>query len=131
MLKTRCIKSAKQLDDGWRISIMSRHTKNDGITPDENITNDSYDEWWSKLSPSPKLVGAYYQGTLSWEQFVVEFNEFLQQPNTHNKLMVLIGLAKIRNVTILCIEDSPEHCHRRLVAERCLELDNTLELVIE
>ncbi|MEI7451843.1 MAG: DUF488 family protein [Candidatus Falkowbacteria bacterium] len=131
MLKTRCIKSTRQTDDGWRISIMSRHTKNDGVTPDEDITNDSYDEWWSKLSPAPKLVGDYYRGTLSWEDFAIKFNEFLKQPNTHDKLMVLVSLAKVRNITILCIEDGPEYCHRRLVAERCLELDNTLELVIE
>jgi len=37
MLKSKCILAEKNIDDGQRISIMSRHTLNDGKTPDERI----------------------------------------------------------------------------------------------
>ena len=43
MLKSKCILSSKKPEDGTRISIMSRHTLNDGKTPDERITEDSFD----------------------------------------------------------------------------------------
>lgn len=130
-LKTRCIKEPQCLDDGLRISIMSRHTLNDGKTPDKNITKESYDEHWPLLSPPPTLIGAFYKRNLPWKDFEKTFKEYLESPEVHAILIKLIDLALVRNVTILCIEKTPEQCHRRLVAEKCKEIDNRLNILME
>ena len=131
MLKTKSIKAKKCVDDGLRISIMSRHTLNDGITPDKDITEESYNQWWVELSPPPKLIGDYYRKCLSWDEFAEKFKEFLQTPEATVYITKLVELASADNVTILCVEDTSEHCHRRLVAERCLEIDNSLVIILE
>jgi len=130
-LKTKAIKKSKSPDDGLRISIMSRHTLNDGITPDKEITVDLYDAWWKELAPPDKLIGSYYKRGLSWNDFAEEFNVYLQSASVSDLLAKLIDLAKAKNVTILCVEDKPDYCHRKLVAHRCAELDGSLEIIIE
>lgn len=57
MLKTKCIKDKPSLDDGERISVMSRHTLCDGETPDPEITLDSYDGWDKELAPTTETGG--------------------------------------------------------------------------
>ncbi|MDO9231385.1 MAG: hypothetical protein Q7U36_02815 [bacterium] len=45
-----------------RISVMSRHTKEDGVTPDERIVEGvTFDEWQKDFAPPVKLIGAYYR----------------------------------------------------------------------
>ncbi|PJE58491.1 MAG: hypothetical protein COU81_00380 [Candidatus Portnoybacteria bacterium CG10_big_fil_rev_8_21_14_0_10_36_7] len=58
---------------------MSRHTKEDGITPDERIIEGvSFDEWRKEFAPPEKLVGAYYRNELSWEDFEKKYFDFLR-----------------------------------------------------
>jgi len=64
MIFTESILNEKHSDSGIRISVMSRHTLNDGVTPNPEITSDKYDEHIPKLAPHPKLIGAYYKREL-------------------------------------------------------------------
>ena len=59
-LKTKSILAPIEKDDGYRISVMNRHTLNDGITSDIRITETLYDKHIKLLSPSNRLVGEYY-----------------------------------------------------------------------
>lgn len=61
MLFTKSIHKPVQPEDGYRISVMSRHTLSDGKTPDPLITGKSYIEWWKDLAPRDTLVGAWYR----------------------------------------------------------------------
>lgn len=61
MLKTKCILAPESENDGLRISIMSRHTLEDGKTPDSRITPNHFDLHLPILAPHPKDVGAYYR----------------------------------------------------------------------
>ncbi|MCA9348896.1 DUF488 domain-containing protein [Candidatus Saccharibacteria bacterium] len=110
---------------------MSRHTLEDGATPDPEIHDDLYDEWWPELAPPARLVGAYYKRGLSWREFEQEYQNFLRRPEVARKITELIDLARNCTVTILCVEDKPDQCHRRLLAEACLEAANDLEVVIQ
>ena len=56
MLKTKSILYDKEDTDGLRISVMSRHTLNDGITPHPEITDSSYNQWLQILAPPVKLL---------------------------------------------------------------------------
>lgn len=50
MLFTKSILKQKEKGDGIRISVMSRHTLNDGIILDDRIAKHSYDEHLQILS---------------------------------------------------------------------------------
>lgn len=130
LLKTRSIKAPKKDDDGVRISVMRRHTLADGVTPDPEITKESYDAWWKMLAPPPLLLGDYYKRGLSWKEFAKKFNEYLLREHVQARLRHLIRYAHNADVTILCAEDSPKHCHRRLIAEACRRMDPQLEVCI-
>jgi len=112
-----------QENDGLRISVMSRHTLDDGKIKDTRITSSSFDRWFAKLAPPPALVGAYLQGQVTWKEYEAEYKSYLRI-NKDVSLQVE-GLARMtlsRDVTLLCAEETAEHCHRRLLAEECVKV---------
>lgn len=121
-LFTKCILRMKDISDGRRFSVMSRHTLNDGVTPDQRITQDSFEKHYPELAPSPKLIGDYYKRDLSWDEFAVRFYEQIKDASTQAILKELALMSLSENVTLLCIEDTPHYCHRRLLTEECLRL---------
>lgn len=129
-LRTGPIKSSGNQVDCCRISVMSRHTLNDGRTPDPEINTHLFDLHWPKLGPPPKLIGAYYRGEISWTEFEQAYLKYLSTPEAHSLIMELIGLAKIGDVLLLCIEDKPDFCHRRLLANVCQKICQSLEVII-
>ncbi|MAE13589.1 hypothetical protein CMO92_03410 [Candidatus Woesearchaeota archaeon] len=130
MLNTKSILAPKKESDGRRISVMSRHTLNDGVTPHPQITRESYDEWNKLLSPPSKLLGDYYKRGLPWKQFEQRYREHLTQPNCQAEIQNLAQRSLDSVITLLCIESSPEYCHRRLLAEECKKYQPTLILNI-
>jgi len=134
MLKTRCIYTTPEPQDGVRISIMSRHTLSDGVTPDPAIVPASYHLWVPELGPPPKLIGDHYKRNLPWEQFEARYLTHLQQEATRD-IRLLIEEAHLHDITLLCCEPEPEKgkillCHRRLLAEYCKELEPKLEILV-
>ena len=130
MLQTKSILEKIGETDGIRISIMSRHTLNDGVTLHPNITSSSYNLWIKSLSPPNKLVGDYYKRNLPWQDFENRYIEHIRQPKLQNEVKALAKLALEETITLLCIEDSPEYCHRRLLAEECRRYESDLILYI-
>ena len=106
MIKTKSIILPKEDSDGLRISVMSRHTLNDGVTPDLRIDSRSF------------------------EKFEQRYLEQIRKPEIQNQIRNLIELGTYSTITLLCIEDSPENCHRRLLAEECKNWRRSLELYI-
>lgn len=124
------MKAEPRLSDGKRISVMSRHTLNDGVTPDPEISCDLYDEWWPELSPPDLLVGAYYKRGMEWSEFETEYLDHLRRSDASVAVARLIQLAKDEIVTVLCIESDPAFCHRRLLAEECQLMEPDIEVSI-
>ena len=130
MLKTKSILKPFEETDGLRISVMSRHTLNDGITPHPEITDSSYDQWLQILSPSAKLLGDYYKRGLPWEQFEQKYLDYIRQSNIQIEVQKLAERSLDSVITLLCIEESPTYCHRRLLAEECKKYQPNLVLSI-
>ncbi len=130
-LRTKSIKAPPEAADGVRVSIMSRHTLPDGVTPDPEITHGSYDEWVVALAPPPRLIGDYYRRELPWEEFADRYLAWLERDEASEPIRDLLERARSEDVTLLCVEDGPEYCHRRLLAEACRRLDPDLEVEIE
>jgi uncharacterized protein YeaO (DUF488 family) len=115
---------------GTRISVMSRHTLKDGRTPDPQITPASFNEWWMELSPPPRLVAEYYHHSLPWERFRKEYLRYLHQTPARHVLRHLTRWAHQEDFTLLCVEATPERCHRSILAEECLRREPNLEVVV-
>lgn len=129
MLKSACILTPRCTGDGLRVSIMSRHTQNDGRTPDKRLTIDLFDEHWPELAPPPKLVGRWYRYEIEWPDFAATYRFHLEHcPGVQPRLTQLLALALTDTVTVLCIEEHPAHCHRRLLLEYCLHLNADLDV---
>lgn len=128
MIYTRCIFSQDEGRDGIRISVMSRHTLNDGLTPDPRITMYSYNLWMQELAPPTKLVGDYYKRGLPWEKFSEEYQKFLKEPGMATRVKALAKLGLEKTVTLLCAEETADKCHRRLLAEECQRYEPSLKV---
>lgn len=131
MLKTKSILEPKEESDGLRISVMSRHTLDDGVTPHPEINKFSYDEWIKLLSPPLKLLGDYYKKGLPWEQFEQKYLCYLRQQKVQIEVQKLAERSSDSIITLLCIEKSPDYCHRRLLAEECKKYKPLLDLIIK
>ena len=129
MLKSKCILAEKSVDDGQRISIMSRHTLNDGETPDERISANSFDAHLPDFGPSPKLVWKYYRNEIDFENYSKEYKESLNPKQ--DAIKRIIEWALIENITVLCIEPSPELCHRKIFVETAQELAKVMGVDLE
>jgi len=122
-LYTKCMFAAPSQEDGCRISVMSRHTLNDGATSDSRITESSFNEWHRELAPPPKLVGNYYKRELSWDAFAEKYIAHIRTPSIAERVHTLARRALSEDITLLCIEQTPDKCHRRLLAEECKRLE--------
>lgn len=131
MLLTKAIRAPIEHSDGIRISVMSRHTLQDGRTPDTTIHDDMYDVWWPELAPPTSLLGDYYKRSLSWADFESRFDKHLASSAATAALNKLIELSYYGTAAILCTEGEPKKCHRRLVAEKCKLIVPELIVVIE
>jgi len=118
-LFTKSVQEPKTKDDGIRICIMRR--------PGEE--ND-WQIWMPTLAPSHQLLTDYHQEKVNWQQFC---KKYAKQVFVGQKKFVklLIHMAKKEDVTILCWEDTPEFCHRRLLAEECIRLAPDLKVTIK
>jgi len=130
MLQTKSILKEKSDEDGLRISIMSRHTLNDWITPDLRITKESYDVWYKIFSPPLKLLWDYYKRWLSFEEYKLKYLEYLRTDEVSDEVKKLARESKTKLITILCIEDKPDKCHRKILAEECVRYENDLVVKI-
>lgn len=138
MLHTQPIKAARTLP-GEYVSVMSRHTLSDGVTPDPQI--DLRDVVHLPiLAPPPRLVGDWYKGRLGEQNeqtFQEEFTpRYLDWLRSHEKEVTRLGeKALVEEVVVMCIESTPAPgelllCHRRLLAQVCLQLTSGLEVDI-
>lgn len=117
-LYTKSIKAEPSKNDGYRICIM-RNPKG---------YENSYDKWMPDLSPSLQLREEVKNGC-GWEYFKKAFYNELEtrQP----ALDSVVQMTKERNVTLLCVEDSPTFCHRSLVAENIRKRHSDLGVIIQ
>ncbi|MCU1228244.1 MAG: hypothetical protein JWO97_1128 [Acidobacteria bacterium] len=67
-----------------------------------------------RLAPAAEQLEAYRSGAVSWEEYEVAYSALLRERKVEKS--VPRSLFEVRSV-LLCSEEKPEHCHRRLAAE--------------
>ena len=65
------------------------------------------------LAPTKEMLDAYRSGHRDWQTYERQFLDLMHDRCIAKKANQQI----IANACLLCSEDTPEHCHRRLVAE--------------
>lgn len=119
MLLTKSIQSRISKKDGIRICIMRR------IKP-----KFEFDIWIPTLAPSTELLKAYHEGEIDWKEYKKRFIKTIL--NKQQKYLdIILDILKKNTVTLLCWEETPERCHRRLTAERLKKLKPQISLFLK
>ena len=116
---------------GVKISVMGRHILNDGKTPGLRITNQSYDKHLPILAPPLKLIGSYYNRGLKWEEFEEGYLAHLGSQEASEIVKNLAKRAIKEDIAIMCIEETTEKGHRRLLTEECKRIFPQMEVIIK
>ncbi len=65
------------------------------------------------LAPTKELLRDYRQGRIGWETYEARFSDLMQA----RRIESVLSREVVNNGCLLCSEDQPHHCHRRLVAD--------------
>jgi uncharacterized protein (DUF488 family) len=66
-----------------------------------------------ELAPTPEILDAYRKDKKGWPQYERDFLKLLSDRQVEKK----VSKDLFHGGCLLCGEQSPDHCHRRLVAE--------------
>jgi len=78
-----------------------------------------------ELAPTQDILDGFLKAKGTWSEYVRQFTALLQ---TRQVAQTLSGEIRDGDC-LLCSEDTPEHCHRRLVAEHLQEHWPAVEIV--
>ena len=76
------------------------------------------------LAPTKELLSGYRQGQISWNTYEDQFVDLMKA----RRIESVLSRDVVDNGCLLCSEDQPHHCHRRLVAEYLKEHWGDLEI---
>jgi uncharacterized protein (DUF488 family) len=79
-----------------------------------------------ELAPSAEILDAYKKDH-DWAAYEREYSQLLAERDALAMGRQL--LTRYQRPCLLCAEDTPDHCHRRLLAEYLAERINDLEIV--
>lgn len=65
------------------------------------------------LAPTKAMLDDYKKRGASWTEYEPQFRELIEM----RRVEETVPLELLENAVLLCSEDKPHHCHRRLVAE--------------
>jgi len=65
------------------------------------------------LAPTAEMLDGYRKRQLNWDEYAGAFNELMQE----RQIEQVLTPELVAGSCLLCSEDRPERCHRRLVAE--------------
>jgi uncharacterized protein (DUF488 family) len=65
------------------------------------------------LAPTQAMLDSYKKMRGSWSDYEKEFLDLMKQ----RQIELTVSREQLDNGCLLCSEDKPEHCHRRLVAD--------------
>ncbi len=66
-----------------------------------------------ELAPTKEILDGFKKGTISWEEYEVQFKSILTQRGVEK----FVKPTLLENGCFMCSEHEPDFCHRRLVVE--------------
>ena len=77
-----------------------------------------------ELAPTKELIDGYRKKEIDWKEYESVFNAILKERKVQD-----LDPALFKNACLLCSEDVPHQCHRRLVAEYLKKFWKNLEII--
>ena len=65
------------------------------------------------MAPTQSMLDDYKKHGITWQQYEDRFLDLMRQ----RRINETVSRDLLSNAVLLCSEDKPHHCHRRLVAE--------------
>lgn len=65
------------------------------------------------LAPTEEMLSAYRKGEMPWEDYERRYVDLISK----RKIATLLDRERVDESCLLCSEDKPHRCHRRLVCE--------------
>ena len=115
-VRTKRIYEAPSPDDGYRV-LATRYWP-------RGIAKESVDEYVSALAPSRGLLQSYRGGDITWEVFRERYLDEMQGEDQQAEIHRLAKLARSQRITLLCMCDDLEKCHRWLLQDLVLRFDD-------
>jgi uncharacterized protein (DUF488 family) len=81
-------------------------------------------EHLTALAPTQDMLDAYKKDGESWDRYAEKFLDLMAR-----RRIETIDRKKLADACLLCSEDKPHHCHRRLVAEYLRDKWRDVEIV--
>ena len=78
----------------------------------------------SELAPTQEMLDAYKKSGGEWDEYAKRFLDLMAARRIEDTL----SKELLVNSCLLCSEDKPLHCHRRLVAEYLLDQWGTVDI---
>ena len=80
------------------------------------------------LAPTQDLLKRYKKGETTWEEYEAEFRDIMKERDIETHIRTTYADVP-SPVCLLCSEATPEHCHRRLVADIFAEVFPHSEII--
>lgn len=77
------------------------------------------------LAPEKSMLDEYKKKTHDWTAYESRFNSLMKERRIEHTL----SREELEGACLLCSEDKPHHCHRRLVAEYLRDAWGDIEIV--
>lgn len=68
-----------------------------------------------EFAPTKEILDAYKNKRISWNEYEDQYAVLMNQRGNH--LDFIDRFSEYTHICLLCSEPTPEHCHRRLLAE--------------
>jgi uncharacterized protein (DUF488 family) len=78
-----------------------------------------------ELAPTQDMLDGYKKSGGSWDDYARRFLALMESRHVEEKL----PRDELEEACLLCSEDKPHHCHRRLVAEYLRDKWGSIEIV--
>ena len=68
-----------------------------------------------EYAPTKEILSDYQKKQITWDEYVDRYTALMEQRGSCTDFWE--RFSNNRNICLLCSEPTPEHCHRRLMAE--------------
>ncbi len=94
-------------DDGRRILITRYWPR--------GVPKSAVDEYTTKVAPSRQLLRQFKHEGLTWEEYTPRYLAEMTRPEAVTEIQRLAKLAESEPITLMCICEDEDHCHRSLL----------------
>jgi len=74
------------------------------------------------LAPDDEILSSYKKKQIGWAEYEARFDALMKEREIDEYICGRYAEAAQKRYCLLCSEDTPENCHRRLIAERMSRL---------